>query len=143
MKQLPPELESVRQASHRTLGAIRPATEDTLAEENFLFTSTRLEASSKLPAYYLVYFLLVELLGFENLGQFEKIFRSIPIDFQGRGFLIEHRKFGIGVFGRDLKEDQEAALQIVISIQKAVKAARPFFDWLTNEAVDLKCERAQ
>jgi hypothetical protein len=41
-----------------------------------------------------VYFLLVDLLGFKNLGTFEKIAWSVPVDFEGRAFLIEHRKAG-------------------------------------------------
>ena len=89
-----------------------------------------------MPPYYLVYFLLVDLLGFKNLGQFEKISWSVPIDYQGKAFLIEHRKFGVGVFVHDLDKDEGAALDIVTHIKKATKAAEPFFDWLADKAVE-------
>ena len=58
----------------------------------------RTAAGRKLPAYYLVYFLLVDLLEFGYLGQGEKVAWSIPVNFEGRSFLIEHRKFGLGPF---------------------------------------------
>jgi hypothetical protein len=97
--------------------------------------SKRTKAGRELPPYYLVYFLLVELLGFENLGQFEKIAWSVPVDFNGRAFLIEHRKFGVGVFAHDPETEEKAAREIVSRIKKGVSIASPFFEWLAKEAV--------
>jgi hypothetical protein len=37
------------------------------------------------------------LLGFHDLGRFEKLAWSVPIDFEGIAYLIEYRKFGVGV----------------------------------------------
>lgn len=88
-----------------------------------------------MPLYYLVYFLFAELLDFENLGQFEKVAWSFPIDYKGRAFLIEFRKFGIGVFVQDIERDEDDAAQIVKRINGAVKCARPFFDNIAEEAV--------
>lgn len=133
---LPPELEPVREAARRALRPIIPANTDTKADQDFLFTAKRTEAGRKLPPYYLVYFVLVELLGFKNLGRFEKLAWSVPIDFHGRAFLIEHRKFGLGVFSHDPATDEADAREIVACVQKAVKAARPFFDWLATQAVE-------
>jgi hypothetical protein len=135
-KQLPPELEKVRAAALRALSPVRPADSTTCAEKNFLFTAKRTNAGRKLPPYYLVYFLLVDLLGFKNLGKFEKVAWSVPIDFNGQAFVVEHRKMGIGVFAGDVERDEESAKQIVILINKAVKVAQPFFDWLADQAVD-------
>lgn len=132
---LPPELESTREAALRAIGAVRPAGPETLADPKFLFTAQRTNAGRELPTYYLVYFLLVDLLGFKNLGQFEKVSWSVPIDFNGRAFLIEHRKMGLGVFAHDATAEEDAARQIVIHIQKGVKAAQPFFEWLAAQAV--------
>jgi len=132
---LPPELEPTRQAALRALGSIRQASPETLADHKFLFTAQRTNAGRDLPTYYLVYFLLVDLLGFQNLGQFEKVAWSVPIDFNGRTFLIEHRKMGVGVFAHDAKAEEDAARQIVIHIQRGVKAAQPFFEWLAARAV--------
>ncbi len=130
---LPPELEKVREYARRAIGPIKPADDDTEAEEDFLFTATQTDAGNKLPPYHLVFFLLIDLLNFENLGRFDKIAWSVPIDFEGRAYLIEHRKFGLGIFAR--KGEEETAARIVRLIKKGVKAAQPFFKWMAEEAI--------
>ena len=65
------------------LSPICSAIGGTKAENDFLFTAQRTDAGRDLPPYYLCYFLFVDLLGFENLGHFEKIAWSIPIDYKG------------------------------------------------------------
>lgn len=132
---IPAEFEVVRQAALRALGPVRQTDTSTRAEKNFLFDAKRTDAGRDLPPHYLVYFLLVQLLGFKNLGKWEKVSWSVPIDFNGEAFLIEHRKLGLGVFARDPTSQEDEAKQIVIRIQKSVKAARPFFDWLASQAV--------
>lgn len=132
---IPVEFELIRKAALRALGPVRQADASTKAEKNFLFAAKRTDAGRELPPYYLVYFLLVDLLGFKDLGQFEKVSWSVPLDFKGEAFLVEHRKLGLGLFARDPPTQEGEAKQIVIRIQKAVKAARPFFDWLASEAV--------
>jgi hypothetical protein len=94
---LPPELEPIREAARRVILPIKPVTSATEAEKNFLFTARMTNAGRKLPPYYLVYFLFVDLLGFPNLGRSEKLAWSVPIDFDGVAYLIEHRKFDVGV----------------------------------------------
>ena len=87
-----------------------------------------------MPPYYLVYFLFVDLLGYKNLGQFEKVSWSVPIDYNGTAYLLEHRKLGMGLFASD-KENQETECQEIIrKISKAVKVAQPYFEWIANEA---------
>jgi hypothetical protein len=78
---------------------------------------------------------LVDLLGFRKLGQFEKVAWSVPIDFHGQGYLVEHRKLGLGLFAHEPEKEEAAAKEIVIRIQRAVRTARPFFDWLAAQAV--------
>jgi hypothetical protein len=134
-KSLPEELERVREDARRALGPVLPITKSTSADQTFLFDAQRSEAGRDLPPYYLVYFVLVDLLGFKNLGQFEKISWSVPVDYRGRAFLIEHRKFGVGVFVRNIETDEEDAREIVKYIKKAVRAAEPYFDWLADEAL--------
>ena len=95
----------------------------------------RTEAGRRLPPYYFAYFLLVDLLNFRNIGRFEKIAWSVPVDFEGKAFLIEHRKFGVGVFAENLPDDEAAAAEIVHLIQNGVKAAQPYFDQLASDAV--------
>lgn len=135
MKNIADEIVEIRKVALQSIYPIRPANEGTKADEHFLFKAKRTDAGRELPPYYLVYFLLVDLLGFRNLGQFEKIAWSIPIDFEGRAFLIEHRKFGVGVFVHDPSTEETAAQKIVALIKKGVRVAEPFFDHLADEAV--------
>lgn len=133
--QIPPELEPVRTTVLRTLGRIRAATNQTRAEKEFLFTAKRTKAGERLPPYYLVYFLLVDLVGFPNLGRWEKIAWSVPIEFDDEAFLIDHRKFGIGLFARESPTTEAKAQELVSLIGKAIKTAEPFFAWLAERAV--------
>lgn len=132
---LPEDLEFVRARALQVIDPIKPASDATEAEKDFLFRAQRTDAGRSLPPYYLVYFLLVDLLKFKNLGRFEKVSWSVPIDFRGRAFLIDHRKFGVGVFARKCKEDEAAAKEIVSLMKRGVKTARPFFDYVARSAV--------
>lgn len=107
---------------------------DTMADKNFLFTADRTDAGRSLPPYYLVYFLFVDLLGYKNLGQFEKVAWSVPIDYNGTAYLLEHRKMGMGLFASDKKNQEGECRDIVKKINKAVKVAQPYFEWVANEA---------
>ena len=84
---LPEELNIVREAARRAIHPLKPADADTQAEAKFLFTARCTDAGRNLPPYYLVYFLLVDLLGFQNLGRFEKLDWSVPIDLDGVAYL--------------------------------------------------------
>lgn len=132
---IPPEFHAVRDAARRAIAPIKPADGNTKAEQKFLFTAVRTDAGRKLPPYYLVYFLLVDLLGFKNLGRFEKLAWSVPIDFEGNAYLIEHRKFGVGVFAPEGDEWERNARRVVGLIHKGVAAAKPFFKGMAETAV--------
>lgn len=132
---LPTELEPVRAAARRAIAPIKPIDTRSQATKDFLFTAQRADASRDLPPYYLIYFLLVDLLGFRNLGRFEKLDWSVPVDLDGVAYLIEHRKFGVGIFVRDAAADELQAKQIVGLITKGIKAAAPFFRWMADSAV--------
>lgn len=130
---VPTELLPLRDKARAALGKVKPAGTDTRADKKFLFNAERSEASRSLPPYFLVYFLLVDLLGFKNLGRFEKVAWSVPIDFDGKAFLIEHRKFGLGIFQHSV-DDEPASVEIVRLIRKAVRIAEPYFEWRAEEA---------
>jgi hypothetical protein len=132
---LPEELVPIREAARRAISPLKSADGDTKADKQFLFNARRSDAGENLPPYYLVYFLLVDLLGFPNLGQFEKISWSVPVDLDGVAYLIEHRKFGIGVFAREGEEGEKGAKRIVGLIHNGVGAAKPFFKWMAENAV--------
>jgi hypothetical protein len=133
---LPQELEWVRQAALKELGPLRSASPGIGGETNFIFGGHRSDAGRKLPEYFLVYFLLVDLLGFHDLGQWEKVSWSIPVEYCGKYFLIDYRKFGVGIFINNPDEDEDIAEQVTTRIQKAIKKAQPFFEWLARRAVD-------
>jgi hypothetical protein len=110
------------------------------------FYGRRTLAGQKLPPHYLVYFLLVDLLGFRHGGPQEKVAWSIPIEIDGSVAMIEHRKLGLGVFvpheagqshslGPALPKNEAIATQIVQLIEKGIKAATPFFNHLASVAV--------
>ena len=105
------DLDPIRNKVRAAISPLRPAGLESAAPDNFLFDAKRTDAGRQLPAYYLVYFLLVDLLGFKNLGQFDKVAWSVPVDFQGRAFLIEHRKFGLGVFAPELPDSEAIAAE--------------------------------
>lgn len=132
---IPKDFEEVRMKVLRAIGKIRPADNNTRADKDFFFKAQKTYASKNLPEYYLIYFLFVDLLGFKDLGQSEKVSWSIPIDFEGEAFLLEHRKFGVGLFAHNASSQNIQAEQIVRLINKGVKVAAPFFDWLANQAV--------
>jgi hypothetical protein len=122
--------ENIRQL----IAPVRPADANTISKHDFLFSGIKSVETTELPAPYLIYFLLVELLNFKDLGRFEKLAWSIPVDFNGRAFLIEHRKFGVGIFVQT-SEDHLAAKEIAQLIRKGIQLARPFFDWKASAAV--------
>lgn len=131
------EIEKFKEKALKILSPIKPADDDTEAEKNFLFKARRSNASKLLPEYYLIFFLFPDLLGFKNLGKFEKIAWSFPIDYKGKAFLIEYRKFGVGIFIHDQENDEKDALEISNKINGAVKSIRPFYDHIAEQAVNI------
>jgi hypothetical protein len=77
---LPPELEFVRERALRAIQPLKPLDSFTQHDPKSLIFACRTNAGRELPPYYLVYFLLVDLLGFKNAGQFEKTAWSIAVD---------------------------------------------------------------
>lgn len=120
---------------NKALDPIIPLNDHTWAKKDFLFSAERSDAGRKLEPYFLVYLLLVELLNFKNLGQFEKIAWSIPIDYKGKAFLIEYRKMGVGVFVHDKSTDEPVAEIITQKINKAISLAEPYFEEIALKAV--------
>lgn len=131
----PGDIEILKQKLEKILDPIASAVaKETKAEKDFLFTASRTDAGRSLPPYYLIYFLFVDLLGYKNLGQFEKVAWSVPIDYNGTAYLLEHRKLGMGLFASDKESQVADCREIVKKIAKAVKAAQPYFEWVANEA---------
>src|SRR3990172_12954532 len=137
---LPPAMERVRETALRALGELEPpGAPKSQAEAKGLILSSRTNGGRDLPPYYLVYFLLVDLLGFPNLGQWEKVAWTIPVRYRGRLYGIEHRKMGLGIFAPNLdpnarmstapsEEAETDAREISALIKKGVVAAESYFE---------------
>ena len=122
------DIEAVRQKARAAISPLK-----TVSSE--FFGGERTEAGRELPEYHLVYFLLVDLLGFENLGRHEKIAWSLPVELNGQVLFIEHRKLGLGVFSSHNTDSEEAAREVVRLVKKGVRVAQPYFDWRAKDAV--------
>ena len=108
---LPNDIDILKNKIQKILNPIDCAVEKgTKADKDFLFKAVRADVGDDLPPYYLIYFLFVDLLGFKNLGRFEKVAWSIPIDYNGVAYVLEHRKLGMGLFVAD-KESQKKECQ--------------------------------
>ena len=133
MSEIPDRFVKLREECLELISPVKPIHADTQARKDFLFTGQRTNAGRELAAPYLVYFLMVDLLGFRDLGKWEKVAFSIPIDFNDKAFLIDHRKMGLGVFAQD-GDDEPDAEQIVALVNEAVRHSIPYFDWLADKA---------
>lgn len=131
---IPHEMQRVREDAQRALGRLKPVNETTNWPDNFLIKAIRSEAGRQLPSSYLVYLLLVDLLGFRNLGKYDKVAWSVPIDLDGQAFIIEHRKFGLGLFVSKLPEDEVSGAEVVELINLAKEVAQPYFLWRGEQA---------
>lgn len=145
---LPTEFETLAHRARAALAEILPAGPPrSHAESRAMLLSSRTNGGSTLPEYYLIYFLLVDLLGYKYLGQWEKVAWIIPIRFQDRLYSIEHRKFGVGVFAPNhdpiarmsappTEQAEKDAEAISKAIRKAVKIASPYFEWRASQAAE-------
>jgi len=143
---LPPHLKDVRKTARETLGEVVPAQLPlSEPESKDLMFSSRTDGGRELPPCHLVYFLLVDLLGFSDLGERGNAAWTVPIRFQGRLYAVESRDFEPGIFAPDSDPDTAAdaplsdeaekdARRISALITEAAAAARPYFDWRAGQA---------
>ena len=122
------DIEAIRQKARAAISPLKSVSSE-------FFGGDRTEAGQELPEYHLVYFLLVDLLGFQNLGRHEKIAWSIPVELDGQVLFIEHQKLGAGVFSSHNTDSEKAAREVVRLVKKGVRVAQPYFDWRAKEAV--------
>lgn len=128
----PGEIDAIRGRAARAIAPLKPPVKG----QKYEWGDKRTRAGGLLPEYYLVHFLLVELLGFPAGGQWEKVAWTIPVDFGGHAALIEHRKMGLGVFSQGAEGDEAIAEGIVAAVRRGVGAARSFFDHLAAVEVN-------
>lgn len=143
---IPPEMVSIREAALAAMSDVVPAGPPVSDDESKSFLlSSWTKAGRDLPPYYLVYFLLIDLLRFPYLGRWEKVAWAVPVRLRGKLYGVEHRKMGIGIFAPNPdpsatrstvpSEDAEAdAGEIVRCLKRAVAVAEPYFDWRARTA---------
>ncbi len=127
--EMPSRFLTLKAEVQRIFDPIDQAGPKTSAPKEFLFTARKAKLKIPLPSPEQTYLLLVELLGYKNIGHFEKILWSVPLDVDGRAFLVEHRKLGLGIFIQDESTDTAIANQIARKINRACRKATPFFEW--------------
>jgi len=138
----PDEIAQLRRKVQDAIHPLQPA------RERFdpYCSGQRTRSGRKLQPYYLVYFLLVELLQFRNSGKGEKVAWSVPVVLNGTLMFIEHRKFGLGVFPLNVskrnepfreptEQDESIAEMIVELVSRGIAVAEPFFAHLAATAV--------
>jgi hypothetical protein len=143
---LPLELLAVRDAALSAMDDLLPAGPPASRDESkSFFLSSWTKAGRNLPPHYLVHFLLIDLLKFPYLGQWEKVAWAVPVRLGGKLYGVEHRKMGIGVFapnpdpsasrsGIASEGDESDAREIVRRINRAVELASPYFEWRAQTA---------
>jgi hypothetical protein len=125
------EVELIRAQAARAIAPLKaPET-----GQKYKWGGVRTHAGRELPEYYLVYFLLVDLLDFPRSGMCEKVAWSIPVEFMGSVATIEHRKMGLGVFSSKTPEDEAIAAEVVAAVTRGIGAAHRYFDHLAAKAV--------
>ena len=141
---LPSEIQICKERLGDQLSCLKLTHPLTAQDELALFLSSRTDGGRQLRPYYLVYFLLVDLLEFPSWGQGEKVAWSVPIEYNGRLYVIEHRKFGLGIFEpqhdpsmhtnspvTDIGERD--SVEICKLINRAIDSATPYFEWRAQQ----------
>jgi hypothetical protein len=123
------ELEQIRKNALQAISPLRPG------DMGQYFWGERTNAGRELPPYHVVYFLLADLLGFPTIGQQEKVAWSIVLELEGQPFVVEHRKMGLGIFVKNLRDDEASAEKIVNLITRGVRVSEKYFDWLASIAI--------
>ncbi len=142
---LSPKLELCRSRLLKKLNPLKPQRTISCSDGMRLFLGARTNAGRSLKDYYLVYFLLVDLLEFRYSGREEKVAWSIPVEFNGNLYCIEYRKMGLGIFeppsdpqatksGNPTEQGELDAAQICKLINEAIGEATPYFEWRATQA---------
>jgi hypothetical protein len=137
---IPDHIKKCREKVASLLKCLKLTRQLTSQDEMALFLSSRTNGGRSLPHYYLVYFLLIDLLDFLHFGKGEKVAWSVPIQYQERLYVIEHRKMGLGIFepqhdrtkytnSPTTEQGEQDSVEICNLIRRAVEIANPYFQW--------------
>jgi hypothetical protein len=131
-----PNFETLKQKLISLLNPISSVNKSIINKTDFQFSFQRSNAGRKLSEYYLVYFMFIDLLEYNYIGHSEKVAWSIPIEYKGKYYVLEHRKLGFGLFIKNENTDEVFALEIVELITKAINKAKPYFEWRAKTALN-------
>ena len=96
------------------------------------FGRGKLNAFRDIPhsEYYLIFMLLVDLLGFKYWGPGEKVAYIISVEFEGQLYSVIYAKFGMKIEYLE-GGDGEAVYR---ALKKGIKAAKPYYLWRAEQA---------
>ncbi|WP_406720775.1 hypothetical protein RPE78_12845 [Thioclava litoralis] len=80
--------------------------------------------------YYLIFLLLVDLLGFKYSGPFEKVAYIIPLGYKGIRYTVAYAKFGMRI---ECPEDGSPE-DVYEALRRGMKAAKSYYLWRAAEA---------
>jgi len=80
--------------------------------------------------YYLIFLMMVDLLGYRYFGPFEKIAYGIPLEFEGLNYSVNYQKFGMRI---ECSEGGDGE-KVYKAIRKGIKAAKPYYLWRAEQA---------
>lgn len=80
--------------------------------------------------YYLIFLLLVDLLGFKYSGPFEKVAYIIPVGYKGARYTVVYAKFGMRIEGPEDGNPKD----VYGALKRGMKAAKKYYLWRAAEA---------
>ena len=121
------DILAVKARATDAVSPLAPARPEELNQQHDLIRLDPSNLSDSLPAHYLVYLLLVDLLEYSDRGRRDKTLWSIPVRLDDRLFLLEYGKFGYRLFVNSLSVDSKSMNQIVESIKSGIEQCDDYF----------------
>ena len=74
------DIGEIRRRTQKAIEPLKQAEPNAATYQQLFMSAKRMDAGRALPPYYLIYFLLVDFLGFRNNGQEEKTAWSVTVE---------------------------------------------------------------
>lgn len=130
------DVEILKKQITEILNGFSIPTRHTKVEDGFWRILEHKSLDKRFPIVVPVYFLLVYLLGYEDLGPSEKTVWTIPIEYDKIVFLLELKKSGFYISSPNLKQKQPQLNYVIKQLAKASKAVLPFCDYIAENAIE-------
>ncbi len=121
---------SIEQVRENTQRAITPLRKPTSKRKR----GQQVEKYKGIPHhyYYLIYFMMVDLLEFDHMGPGEKVAYIIPVEHEGIRYCIVYAKFGMKI-EYPKGGDPEKVFRC---LEKGIRAAKPYYKWRAEQAAN-------